>query len=96
MIWSAEAQPLAEEQGDERRKEPRAGVSDYASGHSLLSITRRLNFDGVLRPHGKNRKRAWVASTTTSVGERLRLRKFEREAVRAGDGDVPEIADGRR
>lgn len=42
---------------------------EYAAGHSLLSIARRLNLDGVpvLRPSRKNRKKGWVASTVRAV-----------------------------
>jgi site-specific DNA recombinase len=42
---------------------------DYAAGHSLLSVTRRLNLEGVpvLRPSRKNRKQGWVMSTIRSI-----------------------------
>lgn len=42
---------------------------EYAAGHSLLSVARRLNVDDVpvLRPHRKNRKRGWVCSTVRAI-----------------------------
>ncbi len=42
---------------------------EYEAGHSLLSIARRLNLDGVpvLRPHRKNRKQGWVCTTVRAI-----------------------------
>jgi site-specific DNA recombinase len=67
--------------------------SAYAAGHSLLSITRRLNVDGVavLRPHRKNRKQGWIASTVREtlhnaqyIGDRKYLRKEWRRDPETG------------
>jgi hypothetical protein len=53
---------------DERKVVERI-FREYAAGHSLLSIARRLNLEGVpvLRPHRKNRKRGWVCSTVRAI-----------------------------
>lgn len=42
---------------------------DYAAGHSLLTIARQLNLEGVpvLRPSRQNRKKGWVASTLRAI-----------------------------
>ncbi len=53
---------------DERKVVERI-FREYAAGHSLLSIARRLNLEGVpvLRPSRRNRKRGWVCSTVRAI-----------------------------